>query len=73
VKKVTVVSSVVNATRKIFVIGCGRSGNVDKKDSKPHWDRKNPRSAELHKEKKKAENASRPKQTFVNGRWERNG
>jgi hypothetical protein len=43
----------------------------DKKDKKPNWDRKNSRSAELHKDKKKAENASRPKQTFVNGRWER--
>ena len=70
-KKVTVVSSVVNAIRRIFVIGCGRNGNVDKKDSKPHWDRKNSRRAAEHKEKKKAENASRPKQTFVNGRWER--
>ena len=44
---------------------------MDKKDKKPNWDRKNPRSAELHLAKKKAENGKRPKQTFVNGRWER--
>ena len=43
----------------------------DKKDQKQHRDRKNLRSADIHKEQKKAKNADRPKQMFVNGQWTR--
>ena len=34
-------------------------------------DRKNPRAAELWAAKKRAKNAERPKQVWVNGKWER--
>ena len=36
-----------------------------------HRQRKNPRSAELWKERKRGINAERGKQVWVNGRWER--
>ena len=38
---------------------------MDKKDQKDHRDRKNPRSAELHRERKKEGNSKRPKQIWV--------
>lgn len=41
----------------------------ENKREKTHRNKKNPRSADLHREAKHAKNALRPKQQFVSGQW----